>query len=160
MRIEHWFYTLPLRLRSLFRRSQVDHELTEELSYHLDQKTDQFVAAGMPADEARHAAFRSMGGLEQRKEQCRDTRKVNWLQDFLQDFRYAARTLSQIARLHRRRHYHSRPRHRRQLRHLFRRRRHSSSPASLPRTRRPRAHLGVLPQVRLLAKRRESLQFP
>jgi predicted permease len=93
MRIEHWFYTLPLRLRSLFRRSQVDHELTEELSYHLDQKTDQFVAAGMPADEARHAAFRSMGGLEQRKEQCRDTRKVNWLQDFLQDFRYAASTL-------------------------------------------------------------------
>ena len=93
MRIQHWLYTLPLRLRSLFRRSQLDQELTEELSYHLDQKANQFIAAGMSADEARHAALRSMGGLEQRKEQCRDTRKVNWLQDFLQDFRYAARTL-------------------------------------------------------------------
>ncbi len=93
MRIQHWLYTLPLRLRSLFRRSQLDQELTEELSYHLDQKTNQFIAAGMSADEARHAALRAMGGLEQRKEQCRDTRKINWLQDFLQDFRYAARTL-------------------------------------------------------------------
>jgi len=35
MRIEHWFYTLPLRLRSLFRRSQVDQALSEELSYHI-----------------------------------------------------------------------------------------------------------------------------
>jgi predicted permease len=93
MRIEHWFYTLPLRLRSLFRRSQLDQELTEELAYHLEQKTSEFIAAGMPADEARRAAIRSMGGLEQRKEECRDTRKVNWLQDFLQDFRYAIRTL-------------------------------------------------------------------
>jgi putative ABC transport system permease protein len=93
MRIEHWFYSLPLRLRSLFRRSQVDQELSEELSYHIEQKTSQLIAAGMPADEARRAALRSIGGLEQRKEECRDTRKVNWIQDFLQDFRYAARTL-------------------------------------------------------------------
>jgi putative ABC transport system permease protein len=93
MRIEQWFYTLPLRLRSLFRRSQVDQELTEELCYHLEQKTSQFIAAGMSADEARRAALLSMDGLEQRKEQCRDTRKVNWIQDFLQDFRCAARTL-------------------------------------------------------------------
>ncbi|HEY1468301.1 MAG TPA: ABC transporter permease [Candidatus Acidoferrum sp.] len=93
MRIEKWFYTLPLRLRSLFRRSQLDQELTEELSYHLEQKTNQFIAAGMSPAEARRAALLSMGGLEQRKEQCRDARKVNWLQDFLQDFRYAARTL-------------------------------------------------------------------
>jgi putative ABC transport system permease protein len=93
MRIEQWFYTLPLRLRSLFRRSQVDQELTEELCYYLEQKTSQFIAAGMSADEARRAALLSMDGLEQRKEQCRDTHKVNWIQDFLQDFRCAARTL-------------------------------------------------------------------
>ena len=93
MRIEHWFYSLPLRLRSLFRRSQVDQELSEELSYHIEQKTSQLIAAGMPADKALRAALRSIGGLEQRKEECRDTRKVNWIQDFLQDFRYAARTL-------------------------------------------------------------------
>ncbi len=35
MRLKHWFYTVPLRLRSLFRRAQVEQELDEELRYHL-----------------------------------------------------------------------------------------------------------------------------
>lgn len=39
MRVEHWFYTIPLRLRSLFRRRHVEQELDEELRYHLEQKT-------------------------------------------------------------------------------------------------------------------------
>jgi hypothetical protein len=37
MRFTHWFYTLPLRLRSLFRRNQVEQELDEELRYHLER---------------------------------------------------------------------------------------------------------------------------
>ena len=94
MRIEHWFYSLPLRLRSLFRRVEVDQELSEELSVSpRAENRANSSRAGMPADEARRDALRSIGGLEQRKEECRDTRKVNWIQDFLQDFRYAARTL-------------------------------------------------------------------
>jgi hypothetical protein len=32
---KHWLYTLPLRLRSIFHRPQVEHELDEELRYHL-----------------------------------------------------------------------------------------------------------------------------
>ena len=36
MRIEHWFYTIPLRFRSLFRRARVELELDEELQFHLE----------------------------------------------------------------------------------------------------------------------------
>jgi hypothetical protein len=48
MRLEHWLHALPLRLRSLFRRDQLEHELDEELSYHLDQKPNQFIVGVCP----------------------------------------------------------------------------------------------------------------
>lgn len=38
MRLERWIYTIPLRLRSLFRRDRVEQELDEELRYHLERK--------------------------------------------------------------------------------------------------------------------------
>ncbi|MEO8372059.1 MAG: ABC transporter permease [Candidatus Solibacter sp.] len=94
MRIEHWLYELPLRLRSLFRRKQVEQDLDEELQYHLDHKIEQFIAQGMAPGEARLAALRAMDGLTQRKEECRDMRKLNLLDDMLQDVRYAVRVLA------------------------------------------------------------------
>src|SRR5712664_2118291 len=93
MRWQHWIYTLPLRLRSLLRREEVERELDEEMRYHLHRKAEEYVAAGLSPEDARHAALRAMDGIEQHKEQCRDMRKVNWLEDFLQDLRYAARML-------------------------------------------------------------------
>src|SRR5260370_31222120 len=91
MRWQHWIYTLPLRLRSLLRREEVERELEDEMRFHLQRKTEEYVAAGLSPEDARHAALRAMDGIEQHKEACRDTRKVNWLRDFLQDLRYAAR---------------------------------------------------------------------
>src|SRR5271163_556451 len=93
MRPKHWIYTLPLRLRSLFRRQAADQELDEELRYHLEQKTQQYIAQGMPPQEARRAALLEIGGLEKRKDECRDMRQVTWLQDFLQDIHYGLRIL-------------------------------------------------------------------
>lgn len=69
--IERWFYTIPLRLRSLFRRSQVEQELDEELSYHLDRQIEEHIAKGMTPEDARCAAMRALGGIEQRKDECR-----------------------------------------------------------------------------------------
>src|SRR5262249_2197568 len=89
----HWFYTLPLRLRSLFRRAQVEQELDEELRYHLERQIEQNLAKGMTPDEARHAALRAIGGVERRKEECRDMRRVRWIEEFGQDLRYGLRTL-------------------------------------------------------------------
>src|SRR5689334_10069595 len=93
MRLEHWFYTIPLRLRSLLRRRRVEQELDEELEYHVQRKMEENLAAGMTAEEARRAARLDFGGVERRKEECRDTRRVNWLQDTMQDLRYATRML-------------------------------------------------------------------
>jgi hypothetical protein len=76
MRIKHWFYTAPLRLRSLLRRSQVEEELDEELRYHIERQVEEHIAKGMTPEEARYAALRAMGGVEQRKEECRDMRRV------------------------------------------------------------------------------------
>src|SRR5215468_9122217 len=93
MRFKHWFYTAPLRLRALFRRSQVEQELDEEIRYHLERQIEEHIAKGMTPEEARYAALRAMGGIEQRKEECRDMRRVNYIDDLLRDLRYAGRTL-------------------------------------------------------------------
>jgi hypothetical protein len=37
MRPEHWLFTIPLRLRSLFRLAQANQELDEELRDHLER---------------------------------------------------------------------------------------------------------------------------
>jgi predicted permease len=84
-------FTLPLRLRSLFRKNVVESELDEELRDHLDRLTDQNISRGMSRQEARYAALRAMDGIEQRKEQCRDTRRVRPIEDFFKDARYALR---------------------------------------------------------------------
>jgi len=93
MRLEHWFYTVPLRLRSLFRRGQVEAELNEELRYHLERQIEVNTAAGMSVEEARYAALRAMHGLDQRKEECRDMRRVRFIEDLWQDFRFSLRSL-------------------------------------------------------------------
>ncbi len=93
MRLEHWLYTIPLRLRSLFRRNQLEQELDEELQIHLEQQIEMEVKRGKTPEEARYRALQAMGGMEQRKEECRDSRRVRWLQDLTQDLAYGVRTL-------------------------------------------------------------------
>ncbi len=93
MRLKQRFYTIPLRLRSLFRRRQVEQELDEELHYHVERQTEENIAKGMTEEEARCAALRALGGIEQRKEECRDMRRVNLIENTLLDLRYAGRTL-------------------------------------------------------------------
>src|SRR5262245_56102114 len=93
MRLKRLFYTVPLRLRSLFRRERVEQELDEEVRYHLERKIEDLVARGMSPQEARHAALRAFGGVEQSKELSRDARRVNVVLDLVQDLRYAARMM-------------------------------------------------------------------
>jgi macrolide transport system ATP-binding/permease protein len=93
MRMEHWWYTLPLRLKSILLGRRAERELDEELQFHLEHKIAEGIAKGLSPKEARYAAMRAMDGLEQRKEQMRDTRRIHWLTDFLDDARYAIRSL-------------------------------------------------------------------
>ncbi|HXX17621.1 MAG TPA: ABC transporter permease [Candidatus Eremiobacteraceae bacterium] len=93
MRPEHWLFTISLRLRSLFRGTQVDQELDDELRDHLERRTEEYVAQGMTQKEAQRRARLDLGGIEQTKEKCRDARRVNWIQDLIQDLRYGLRML-------------------------------------------------------------------
>src|SRR5207248_9086672 len=93
MRPKHWLFTIPLRLRSLFRWARADQELDDELREHLERKTEEYVAQGMAQAEARRRARLDLGGIEQTKEQCRDARRVNLIQDFVQDLRFGLRVL-------------------------------------------------------------------
>jgi predicted permease len=89
-----WIYKLPLRLRSLFRKSRVEQELSDELRFHLEKLIEEKVAQGMTPEEARYAAMRELGGVEQIKEECRDMRRVNHIETFVQDLRYGFRMLA------------------------------------------------------------------
>src|SRR5882757_9656476 len=99
MRMEHWWYTLPLRLKSILLGRRAERELDEELQFHLEHKIAEGIANGLSPKEARYAAMRAMDGLEQRKEEIRDTRRIQWLTDFLDDARYAIRSLRRTAGL-------------------------------------------------------------
>jgi predicted permease len=88
-----WYYKLPLRLRSLFRKDKAELDLSDELQFHLQNQIDEYIAGGMDPQEARHAAFRSLGGVEQVKEECREARNTNLIENFLQDVRFGLRML-------------------------------------------------------------------
>lgn len=93
MWLEHWIYTIPLRFRSLFRRKDVEQELQEELQFHLERRTEEEISKGAEWQQARYIALRSMEGLAQKKEDCRDTRRVNFVENLGRDLRYAGRML-------------------------------------------------------------------
>ena len=87
------FHKLSLRLRSLFRRARMEQELSDELRFHLEKLVEENVAKRMTRGEARYAALRELGGIEQVKDECRDMRRVNFIENLIQDLHYGLRTL-------------------------------------------------------------------
>lgn len=84
---------LSLRLRSLFHRSVVEQDLADELRDYLDREAEGRIASGIAPDEAKRIAISSLNGCERLKEECRDARGVRWVEDSLNDVRFAIRTL-------------------------------------------------------------------
>jgi len=86
-------HRLRLRLRTLLRRSRVEQELDEEIRYHLDRQTDELIAKGNSPESARLQASRVLGSVDLRKEECRDARRLNLVDNLIKDLRYAVRML-------------------------------------------------------------------
>jgi predicted permease len=86
------------RLRSLgrgvFRRSDVEGDLAEELRFHLDARAAHLVKSGVPPDAAVRRARLEFGAVEACKDRCRDARGLRLLDDLRADLRYAVRTLA------------------------------------------------------------------
>src|ERR1700756_5906371 len=93
MKTGRWWDVLRMRLRSLAKRQRLETELDKELRYHIERQTEENIAAGMSAREAREAASRMFGGVSQIEEECRDMRQTQYVDNFLQDVRYAVRML-------------------------------------------------------------------
>src|SRR5205085_5228897 len=70
-----------------------EEELERELRFHLDLHTSDLIAQGHSPEEARRQARLTLGGPEQVKERCRDTRGTRWLGDMLKDIRYGIRMM-------------------------------------------------------------------
>ncbi len=67
--------------------------MAEEIRQHVDLLTERNIAAGMLPHEARNAALRQFGGIEQTKEIAREQRVWRWADEFVQDVRFGARML-------------------------------------------------------------------
>jgi predicted permease len=93
MKTGRWWDVLRMRFLSLTKRQGVETELDKELRYHVERQTEENIAAGMNAREAREAASRMFGGVSQIEEECRDMRQTQYLDNFVQDLRYAVRML-------------------------------------------------------------------
>ena len=85
-----------LRLWSAFSRAKVEQELDEELRYHLDRQIEENIAVGMSRQEARQNALRAIADFEQKKEEFRDMRGFNLIDNLLHDLRFALRQLWRV----------------------------------------------------------------
>jgi len=79
---------------AFFRKTKLEGELDDELQFHLEMRTQEHLAAGMSAEEARLAALRALGNLGSLKARTRDTWGFAWLEALLQDVRYGLRVLA------------------------------------------------------------------
>src|SRR5262252_7555220 len=81
------------RLRSFFRRSQLDRDLEAEMSSHLELAIEENLQRGLSPDEARRQALVRFGGSQQTKEQHREARSLPFLETLFQDLHFAFRVL-------------------------------------------------------------------
>src|ERR1700688_107416 len=80
-------------LRNLFRKQRVESQLDDEVRAYVDLVTDERVAAGIPASEARRSALAEFGGIEQVKQAVRDDRAGIELERVWQDVHFGLRQL-------------------------------------------------------------------
>ncbi len=81
------------RFANLFRRSNVDREIADELQSHIDLRIESNLAAGMSAEEARREALLRFGNPTSTKERVAASDMSLGLAGFSRDIRYAARQL-------------------------------------------------------------------
>lgn len=92
------FRKLACRFRALFRKRKLDAEMAEEMRAHLELQAERNLAAGMSEDEARYAAQRQFGGIDQIKELARDQSGWRCLEHLRQDVHYGVRVLGKNPR--------------------------------------------------------------
>ena len=89
--------TVWSRLRSwvqaILRRSRMESEMDAELRFHIEAYAQDLIRSGVPRSAAMRRARIEFGGIERAKEECRDARGVNLIENLIQDLRFGLRTL-------------------------------------------------------------------
>lgn len=85
--------SLLRRWRALVHKSQLEAELDDEMRFHLERDIEQNIQNGMTPADARYAALKAFGAMDQSKEECRDARGVGPLENTLRDITYSLRVL-------------------------------------------------------------------
>jgi hypothetical protein len=83
---------LFLRVRALVAPRRVEHELDEELAFHIEYDTQRHIANGLSAADARARALARFGPVSLVADRCRDARGTALIDDLARDVLYAFRT--------------------------------------------------------------------
>jgi putative ABC transport system permease protein len=89
-----WIRMLSSRLRTTLRPGADDNDFERELHAHVDLMADDLVSRGATPEEAARAARIRLGGVVQARESHRERARLSFVDEFVQDARYAARTLA------------------------------------------------------------------
>jgi predicted permease len=92
-----WLNETWLRVKALWRRSELDRDLDDELEFHLAMRDEKNRQAGLAAEEARYAAHRQFGNTMRVKERNREMWTFFSLETLWQDLRYGVRMLGKNA---------------------------------------------------------------
>src|SRR5437588_1228177 len=82
------------RLRSSFKKQNLEENLDDELQFHIAMRTQEFIAAGMTPEDARRQAGRLFGNQTLLKERTRDKDTIGWIETLGQDLRHGVRILA------------------------------------------------------------------
>ncbi|HYP06477.1 MAG TPA: ABC transporter permease [Bryobacteraceae bacterium] len=75
------------------RKRPYEQQLEDELRFHIDQQARDYIAAGVPPNEANRRAALEFGGASQIKEECREAASRNPIPDLTADIRFGIRQL-------------------------------------------------------------------
>jgi predicted permease len=89
----HHLRQLFMKVLTRFTNDRAEEDLEKEIRTHLVLLEDEFLGQGMSPEDARLAARRAYGGVEQAKQLHRNERSAWWLSQTLQDIRYAFRQI-------------------------------------------------------------------
>jgi hypothetical protein len=81
-------------LQRLVKTRRMENDLDAELRFHFESQVETKMRSGLTEVEARREARLEFGGLDQVKEDCRESRGTLWLSSILQDLKFGARILA------------------------------------------------------------------
>jgi predicted permease len=79
--------------RTLLGRDRFEHELRDEMRFHIEARAEDLLRTGLDRDSAMRKARMEFGTVDAIADDCRQSRGVRWIDEFTGDVRYALRLM-------------------------------------------------------------------